>query len=268
MPNPTVCAVMLANGREEMVARAIASFKSQTYQEKRLLILDTTPVPLSIMQIPGMGVERWPAAGDRKIGTLRNLANSLAKSGIICHWDSDDWSHPNRIAEQVALLQSSGADCVGYREMLFWDRNWRIHCAECGTRGRSGQIWCECGSEQFAATGGESWLYSHPMPTYALGTSLCYWRHVWEASPFIDGNQEDWHFIHKVRTVGVSSLPMEGPAFTDPTWGRNAYYECANPRMVASIHGGNTCSKIEAACDEWRRMPDYDEHCRRIMEGS
>ena len=60
------------------------------------------------------------------IGTkLRNFAGEANGPAwmpeILIHWDDDDYSHPNRIAEQVALLQSSGADAtVGFREMLFW----------------------------------------------------------------------------------------------------------------------------------------------------
>ena len=45
---PTVCCVMLVNGREAMVKRAIASFRAQTYERKRLLIVysgDVYPCP-------------------------------------------------------------------------------------------------------------------------------------------------------------------------------------------------------------------------------
>lgn len=254
--NPTVCAVMLANGREEMVARAIASFRSQTYQDKRLFILDTSPEPLPIMQADGVYAEylaELPGIRKARIGALRNMANNYANPhclncDIICHWDSDDWSHPNRIAEQVALLQSSGADCVGYREMLFWRERWESCCT-----GAAGPI-----REEHR---GEAWLYSHPSPKYALGTSLCYWRRVWEANPFINGNQEDFHFVQKVRTVGIASTWQPAPA------GSIADSSVVVPRMIASIHGGNTCSRIEAACDEWTRVPAWDEYCPRIFEG-
>ena len=43
--NPSVCAIMLANGRPEMVARAVKSFRAQTFRNKRLLVYDTTPIP-------------------------------------------------------------------------------------------------------------------------------------------------------------------------------------------------------------------------------
>lgn len=241
--NPTVCAVMLANGRPEMVGRAIASFMRQEYPANRLrlLIFNTGPERSRDVEVMHLG---WPIAevmaqsNGERIGTLRNRANLQFPSDIICHWDSDDWSHPNRIAEQVALLQSSGADCVGYREMLFWEQD-------------------QGGMDALSA----AWLYSHPSTKYALGTSLCYWRRVWEANPFIDGNQEDFHFVQKVRTVGIGSIGCE-QVFAHAAFGGQG------PRMIASIHGGNTCSKIEAACDEWTRVPAWDEYCRRMMEGA
>src|SRR5258708_3294771 len=99
---PAVAAVMLCHGRDEMAQRAIRSFTLQDCENKKHLLI-------------------WNNDGTKPIGTLRNEANAQVDADIICHFDSDDWSHPNRIAEQIAQLQSSGAECVGYNEMLFWD---------------------------------------------------------------------------------------------------------------------------------------------------
>ena len=128
---PTVCAVMLTADRPELAKRAVECFRRQTYPNKTLLIYDTgtddaedcpADYPL-IIWIP-------EEARRRTIGELRNAANSHIEgvevhlesgttkdcgavgiihwADIIIHWDDDDYSHPNRIAEQVALLQSSG----------------------------------------------------------------------------------------------------------------------------------------------------------------
>jgi glycosyltransferase involved in cell wall biosynthesis len=133
MSAPTVCCVILVNGREAMVQRALAAFRAQTYPAKRLLIYDTSPV-VDLWDTLGLvddgDVEIIDSAaidhhGRRKtIGHLRNRANHHAVSegvDIIAHLDSDDWSHPRRLQEQVALLEASGKMCVGYRELLFWD---------------------------------------------------------------------------------------------------------------------------------------------------
>ena len=131
---PTVCAIMLTADRPEYARKAVENFRAQTYPGKRLYIFDSGSVPC-VESLPDGYPEmlityhnshtRRPP--HRTIGELRNDALEwISRDGadILIHWDDDDYSHPNRIAEQVALLQSSGADAVGYREMLFW----RHHC--------------------------------------------------------------------------------------------------------------------------------------------
>lgn len=258
MNEPTVCAVMLTANRPEMARRAVECFRSQTYPAKRLHIFDTSSTPKTCGAIDDRDNEThfWvndPAyeaasffAG-MPIGSLRNEAieNSRhyhAGADILIHFDDDDWSHPNRIAEQVALLQSSGADAVGYNEMLFWKSPNGV-----GDWGDTPP--CD---------DGEAWLYSSPNPRYILGTSLCYWRYVWEKRPFEatdarTGNGEDTIWLQGVKSVGVSALspsPME-------------------PRMIAGIHGANTSngySELAMSCAQWKRAHAWDAHCKSTME--
>ncbi len=245
MSNPTVCAIMLVNGRPEMVQRAIRSFQSQTYQQKRLLIYKR-------VEEEEVGNERqyedlniatvYHGHKKRSIGLMRNQANDSAvlhhEADVIAHWDSDDWSHPNRITEQVALLQSSGKECVGYRDMLFWDET-------------PGQF---CGA----------WFYVNGQRDYCLGTSLCYWRSVWEKRSFEDlpkgptGMGEDARWLAGVDSIGDVSL--------NRTRGVNYPDE---PRMIASVHGGNTSSMISIAIkvkDHMvKRASEWDVYCRERM---
>lgn len=243
MTRPTVACVMLANGRQEMVNRAVRCFNGQTYDNRYLLT--------------------WENRGEKSIGELRNMANTAAGCGvneadIICHWDSDDWSHPNRIAEQVALLQSSGAECVGYNEMLFWVGADQAHFVGCTPAGVS----CACG-ERYARSGGwcpkchaappdaEAWLYRAAVPNYAIGTSMCYWRSAWDKYPFPDRSEGcddlDW-FNRRVKIASDSSVGF------------------IEVRMIASIHGGNTCAKIDPKAREWQRVPEWDAYCRNAMQ--
>lgn len=248
---PTVCCVMLANGREEMVRRAIRSFQAQTYQAKRLLLWDTAEPRSQYKGNNSTVLHCYPAGNGETIGALRNAANDSIKrlgDDIIFHWDSDDWSHPNRIAEQVALLEASGKEAVGYRDMLFWQV-----CKWCWS-GRGmlpNQICDEC-----TGRGGEAWLYTNRNPQYCLGTSLCYWREVWQRNPFADTSAgEDTLWLRGVKSQGERSFPdLDGRVAA----------ECM-PRMIASIHGGNTYARIEPRAEEWRRVPEWDAHCREVM---
>lgn len=230
---------MLTRDRPEMAARAVRCFREQTYQSKRLMIYNAnTAVEYGhIPGIPGItlgeGVIQIPA-GSRglSIGAMRNDANQHADYQILIHWDDDDWSHPNRIAEQVALLQASGKECVGYKDLLFWRE----------TPGRENL--------------GEAWLWKHPLRGLP-GTSLCYWRKTWEQWPFPDlpknnaSEGEDMAWLRGVDSLGVSSLMG---------WD--------DPRMIASIHGSNTMAYTDALLSEstsWVRVPQFDQLCRERM---
>lgn len=263
MNEPTVCAILLTADRPEYARRAVECFRHQTYPAKRLFILDT-----------GARSINWPESESRTglwmdkkyapttIGELRNLAINeatmpdLPRADVIVHWDDDDYSHPNRIAEQVALLQASGADCVGYREMLFWRE---ARCPDCGEpmKAEAGYYGMSCDRQSEIRP--EAWLYSNPDPRYCLGTSLCYWRKTWDRKPFEATSQgEDVRFYTGLKCAGVSALspnPMD-------------------PRMIARIHSGNTStayrSELMAAIErqggEWKRAPGWDSYCRGICE--
>ena len=246
MSAPTVAAVMLANGRPEMVSRAIKSFLAQTYENKRLLIWDSSPGLTCCDQLDHNGVVHVPAMDGGSIGCLRNEANSFwTEYPIIVHWDSDDWSHPNRIAEQVALLQASGAECVGYNEMLFWDA-----CAA---------VEVDLSTEA-AIDIGEAWLYRAAVPNYAVGTSMAYWRDTWKRNQFPDLSEgcDDLEWFN--RGVKIESVSAAGIRTT------GVEIMVAQPTMIASIHGGNTCAKIDATKREWLRVPEWDAYCRSAMQ--
>jgi hypothetical protein len=230
-----------------MTRQAVESFRAQTYPNKKLVVWDTSAERgeyLGWLEPPVLHC--YPAAMPT-IGELRNHANDNATRlgiDIICHWDSDDWSGPTRIAEQVALLQSSGAECVGYNELLFWREPGKYQCGHMpGPLGMH---------PVFRLHDGEAWLYSHGSP--ALGTSLAYWRKTWERRPFpalMTG--EDAAFIEGLNLHSVSSLSVPG-----------------EPRMIARIHSGNTSKAynpdLMAACERqgnvWKRVPSFDDICR------
>lgn len=248
---PTVVCVMLTAGsRPAFARRAVDAYNSQTYENKQLICYQTTddPVNASCAFLGATPTFHVIDLARPSIGELRNRANRQLSADILIHWDDDDYSHPNRIAEQVALLQSSGADCVGYREMLFW-RSSRYHMTADETEPS------------------EAWLYSNPDPRYCLGTSLCYWRKTWEHKPFEATSQgEDERFTTGLNCVGVSAM-LIGDDLTG-----TADDGIADPRMVARIHAGNTSNGYDptkmARAAEWRRVPEWDSYCRATMEAA
>ena len=180
--------------RPDMTERAIRCWRAQTYENKHLVVLYSSIGAKRPKDRAGIAYAMLPATG-LPLGRLRNLANEMARGDILIHWDSDDWSHPLRIEEQVALLKSSGADAVGYNQMLFWNQN------------------------------SEAWLYTAQNQRFALGTSLCYWRRSWERKPFNDrktsGEDLEWQGGQVVEAVASVRGGMLDPRMIATIHGHN-----------------------------------------------
>lgn len=243
---PRVLAVMLTKDRPEMAARAVRYFRAQTYENKRMLVWNSSLDLTTCDQLEYAGVVHIPAQ-PQSIGMLRNSANGFwTEFEIICHWDDDDWSHPRRIEEQVTALEASGTEATGYNEMLFW-RTLQL---------TERDVYGDEGSDEPCDVIEQAWLYRLPLPGYALGTSLMYWRRAWERAPFADKSDgEDYDFLKRVTCKSETS------------WPRNELTSI-EPRMIATIHGGNTATKLDPSQSEWRRAPEMDAKVRAILEAA
>ncbi len=283
MADPLVCAIMLTRDRPAMAARAVAAFRAQTYANKRLFIYDNGEEGLSRAEADNFRDDQtywhafWNAhRGHLSIGTLRNEANRFCERSpdktirydaqIIVHWDDDDVSHPSRIAEQVALLQASGKECVGYRECLFCKEKLKF-----STEG--GQLRNE------TVNVGEAWLYHNADPRRALGASLCYWRRVWEKRPFPDlpktrnGTAEDTEWLKGVDSLGITALAEPVNYFDNcemvgsTPWCGLA--KTTEPRLICSIHAKNStdydpAGLVRNGSPNWKRVPEWDDYARKV----
>lgn len=155
-----------------------------------LLILDEGPdekPPQFLSQCPSSVLYKTIAgrAARMTVGEKRNILCRWAQGEIIIHFDSDDWSHPERITRQAECLRSSGKQVSGYHDLLYFrvsDRSfWKYH-------------------------------YQGLPCVYASGTSQCYFRQWWSAHPFkhkIVG--EDSDFAFEARDAGeLASIPDPG----------------------------------------------------------
>jgi len=182
-----VSCIMPTRGRREMAREALGCFLAQTYSPRELVIVDDIQDPsfdASVCTVPGV---RWmPLIGHKTIGSKRNIACDQAKGDIVAHWDSDDLSAPGRLTDQVERLIKSGLDVSGYNEVEFF-------------------------------SAGGRWIYRNP--TWAVGSSLVYWRRFWHVNrfePVMVG--EDNAFI---AHTNVANAPSRG-------------------LLVARIHAGQT----------------------------
>src|SRR5262245_29017995 len=99
--------MMPTRGRREFASQALACFLAQTYPAKELVILDDADDP-SFPNKEGLPRDdasiRYLVGARRTIPIKRNLIAEAAAGELICHFDSDDWQHPERLSTQVKFL--------------------------------------------------------------------------------------------------------------------------------------------------------------------
>jgi glycosyltransferase involved in cell wall biosynthesis len=171
-------------GRLHLLPRAVRSFRNQTYLNRILILLSNNPEEDQAIAslYNGGNIITHAAPPGKTLGYYRNVTAQLAMAAgatIAVHFDDDDWSHPERVAEQVAELEASDRDCVGYRSGLFW-------------------------LEETS----KAWMYSNGLKCYCLGNSLCYWLRVWDRVKFPELRRgEDWFWLREIDALGM--LPEE-----------------------------------------------------------
>ena len=235
MSTPSVCCLMLTADRQRLTDRAVRCFASQTYENSWLLIYDTGAAPYELPRMlpreisSRIVVVHAQSTARRTVGTLRNEAIEMAgKAAVIAHWDSDDWSAPERLAIQVPALQMHASfRAVGFHNMLFLDA-------------RAGL--------------GRAWEYDHRRGDRAIGASLVYWRKTWERQPFNEakmvGEDTEWHQIVPTRGLNGVAEPL-----------LIAEVHGANTSGVYSVFDNHQ----PATQPEWRRAPEFDVYCREKL---
>ncbi len=148
-----VSAIMPTRSRPTLSRVTLDCFLVQTYERRELVILDDEDDP-SFADPPVAHCVSYLRRPRLTIGAKRNVLCETARGEVIIHWDSDDWSAPNRIGDQVELLLASGKPMTGCHSLLFWDE-----------RNGLGYRW----------TGPAG---------YACGASMCYRREFWAAHKF------------------------------------------------------------------------------------
>src|SRR5579863_9728355 len=150
MSDPLICCIMPTRNRPEMAKRAVECFRSQSYTNKRLAVLDSGDANWYLGG-PSEAHIICPEMAGATIGAIRNRVLSWesaawdSPASVIAHFDDDDWSAPDRLSIQLAHIQKTGKLVTGFYSMLFYDAvNDAVH------------------------------FYEHEDHRYALGTSLFY----------------------------------------------------------------------------------------------
>lgn len=181
-----VSCILPTKNRAAFIPQAIRSYQSQTHQWKELVIVDNGEDQTASLIPKDPSIKYIRKDGQLTTGDMRNLCVNYAQGEVICHFDSDDWSAPERVTDQVTRLGDHGV-VTGYNSMLFYDI-------------RDGRCY--------------RWSFSQAPIRYVLGTSLCYRREWWRHHPFASllvG--EDLRFFQTAQREAnrlVTSVPAEG----------------------------------------------------------
>ncbi len=104
---PKVTVFIPVYNREHYVGAAIRSTLAQTFQDFELLVIDDGSTDRTREVVSGFADPRIRlVCNDRNLGipATRNRGLALARGEYIALLDSDDTSHPERLARQVAFL--------------------------------------------------------------------------------------------------------------------------------------------------------------------
>ena len=105
-----VTAICVTRNRPRFLRRAVQLFLAQTYENKELVIIDTSKQPEDLTQ-PGVYHVQLP--DDRTWAQAFSRGFKYAYCDYLCTWDDDDWHGPRRIEATVEALEREGAAAAG-----------------------------------------------------------------------------------------------------------------------------------------------------------
>jgi glycosyltransferase involved in cell wall biosynthesis len=111
--------------RTQLLRRSVAAYCQQTYAASELVIVVDTVTPSEASDVLAMVAalgrqDIRVVLPERKLslGALRNLSWREARGDVICQWDDDDLSHPQRVSLQLEALLASGRPACYLQEFM------------------------------------------------------------------------------------------------------------------------------------------------------
>jgi glycosyltransferase involved in cell wall biosynthesis len=123
----SISCLLVTHDRVAMARQAIRSFADQTWPHRELVIVSDGPVAcrralqddVRAIGAAAVRVVEVDAPG-QALGALRNLALASAQGDVVCQWDDDDCSHPERLARQLTVMVERGARASFLADHLQW----------------------------------------------------------------------------------------------------------------------------------------------------
>lgn len=105
-PTPLVSCLCVTEGRPAFIPWLLWCFDRQTWPRKELIIVDSSREPA---RERGPDVRVVPVPPGTNVPAKRNIALRAARGRFVAWFDDDDWQHPARLEEAVAVLAAGAA---------------------------------------------------------------------------------------------------------------------------------------------------------------
>lgn len=112
---PMISCLMVTRDRLALAKRSIRCFADQSYPNRELVIVCENNEwyrRALERQVADLGIQRFcfvSADAGAPLGRLRNQSLQAASGAIVCQWDDDDGSHPDRLMVQAEHMFSQNA---------------------------------------------------------------------------------------------------------------------------------------------------------------
>lgn len=120
---PLISCIMATRGTAFPAEHAITCFQRQSYPRRELVIVcaaDGSEVEALVSTIADPRIRFVHAPEAASVGALRNAAIAEARGELVCVWDDDDLSHPERLKWQLAGLVVAECDACYLGRILLW----------------------------------------------------------------------------------------------------------------------------------------------------
>ncbi len=113
--------------RLDAFRRSVADYCRQTHPRCELVVVLDRGDPVAresmLAHVASLGrddVRVVEPAEKLTLGALRNVSVARARGEVLCHWDDDDWFHPDRVRAELAELSRTGAQALVLEDALLY----------------------------------------------------------------------------------------------------------------------------------------------------
>lgn len=217
---PSVSCLMISRDRLGLARLAMRSFADQTHADRELVIVSEAgagyrrALRRSAEQLELDNVRIVAAEPGTPLGALRNLSLDAADGDVVCQWDDDDLSHPQRVATQLdGMLRAGARACFLTDHLQYLEREGLVYWIDWTLGGRA--------TEEMQLFPGTVMLWRDPRFRYP------------ESGPYARRGEDSALVNQLFRSVPIARLPGMGHMYLYRYHGRNTFSEEHHMRITS-----------------------------------